>query len=100
VICGADIYDTRKDKPQTLKQSWCNGKNLDSYNSTEFTSFTVIWLRKYYDYKYVSKQSQCENPFMLCRYAEVLLTYAEAKIELNQIDADCLGCDKSCSWTG
>jgi hypothetical protein len=27
---------------------------------------------------------------MLCRYAEVLLTYAEAKIELNQIDADCL----------
>lgn len=27
---------------------------------------------------------------MLCRYAEVLLIYAEAKIELNQIDADCL----------
>jgi hypothetical protein len=27
---------------------------------------------------------------MLCRYAEVLLTFAEAKIELNQIDADCI----------
>jgi hypothetical protein len=27
---------------------------------------------------------------MLCRYAEVLLTYAEAKIELNQLDADCI----------
>ena len=28
--------------------------------------------------------------FKLIRYAEVLLIYAEAKIELNQIDDDCL----------
>jgi hypothetical protein len=89
-LWGDYVYETRKDKPQTLNKAGSLVKNLDSYNSTEFTSFTGYLLRKYYDYKYVSKQSQCENPFMLCRYAEVLLTYAEAKIELNQIDADCL----------
>jgi len=84
------IYDTRKDKPNTLNSAGATVKNLDSYNSTEFTSFTGYMVRKYYDFKYVSKLTQCETPFMLCRYAEVLLTYAEAKIELNQIDADCL----------
>lgn len=84
------IYDTRKDKPTTLNSLGASVKNLDSYNSTEFTSFTGYMVRKYYDFKYVSKLTQCETPFMLCRYAEVLLTYAEAKIELNQIDVDCL----------
>jgi len=84
------IYDTRKDKPQTLNAAGVLVKNLDSYNSTEFTSFTGYMVRKYYDFKYITKLTQCENPFMLCRYAEVLLTYAEAKIELNQIDVDCL----------
>jgi hypothetical protein len=34
--------------------------------------------------------TQSELAFMLIRYAEVLLTYAEAKIELNQIDATVL----------
>ena len=84
------IYDTRKDKPTTLNSAGATVKNLDSYNSTEFTSFTGYMVRKYYDFQYMTKLTQCETPFMLCRYAEVLLTFAEAKIELNQIDADCL----------
>lgn len=84
------IYDTRGDKPTTLNAAGATVKNLDSYSSTEFTSFTGYLVRKYYDFKYISRLGQCETPFMLCRYAEVLLTYAEAKIELNQIDADCL----------
>lgn len=84
------IFDTRQDKPQTLNAAGVLVKNLDSYASTAFTSFTGYLLRKYVDFKYIAANTQCENPFMLCRYAEVLLTYAEAKIELNQIDADCL----------
>ncbi|NEW81067.1 MAG: RagB/SusD family nutrient uptake outer membrane protein [Mariniphaga sp.] len=84
------IYDTRKDKPNTLNAAGVSVKNLDSYNSTAFTSFTGYLVRKYHDFKYATNLRQCETPFMLCRYAEVLLTYAEAKIELNQIDADCL----------
>lgn len=84
------VYDTRKDKPNTLNSAGASVKNLDSYNSTEFTSFTGYMVRKYYDFQYITKLTQCETPFMLCRYAEVLLTFAEAKIEMNQIDADCL----------
>ena len=33
-----------------------------------------------------------DNPVILMRYADVLLMYAEAKIELNQIDASVLAC--------
>ncbi len=84
------VYDTRSDKPTTLNSAGQVVKNLDSYTSTVFTSFTGYLVRKYYDFKYASLLTQCETPFMLCRYAEVLLTYAEAKIELNQIDADCI----------
>lgn len=84
------VYDSRMDKPTTLNSAGAIVKNLDSYNSTVFTSFTGYLVRKYYDFKYATNLTQCETPFMLCRYAEVLLTYAEAKIELNQIDADCI----------
>lgn len=84
------IYDTRQDKPQTLNAAGQLVKNPDSYASTAFTSFTGYLLRKYVDWSYITVTNQCENPFMICRYAEVLLTYAEAKIELDQIDDDCL----------
>lgn len=87
---GGYVYETRKDKTTTLNEAGQLVTNKDSYTATEFTSFTGYLLRKYYEPKYESKSTQCENPFMLCRYAEVLLTYAEAKIELNQIDADCI----------
>ena len=84
------VYETRMDKTTTLNDQGASVKNLDSYAATVYTSFTGYLVRKYYDFKYVAKLTQCETPFMLCRYAEVLLTYAEAKIELNQLDADCL----------
>lgn len=84
------VYDTRMDKPNILNSAGQLVKNPDSYNTTVYTSFTGYLVKKYYDFKYASKLTQCETPFMLCRYAEVLLTYAEAKIELNQIDADCI----------
>jgi starch-binding outer membrane protein, SusD/RagB family len=87
---GGYIYDTRKDKPTTLNAAGKEVKNPDSYNTTEFTSFTGYLLRKYWDWSKADNPSQTTVPFMLCRYAEVLLTYAEAKIELNQIDADCV----------
>ncbi len=84
------VYETRMDKPNTLNDQGVSVKNPESYTSTVFTSFTGYCVRKYFDFKYTSRLTQCETPFMLCRYAEILLTYAEAKIELNQIDADCL----------
>ncbi|MGL4853292.1 MAG: RagB/SusD family nutrient uptake outer membrane protein [Phocaeicola sp.] len=87
--CGY-IFDTRMDKLTTLNEDGEEVKNLDSYSTTQYTSFTGYLLRKYLDLKYVSNITRCENPFMLCRYAEVLLNYAEAKIELNELDESCM----------
>lgn len=88
---GDVVYDTRLDKPMTIDINGDSVTNRDSYATTEFTSFTGYVLRKYYDFDYTGAfRRQGENPFYLCRYAEVLLTFAEAKIELNQIDGECL----------
>ena len=42
--------------------------------------------RKFSDPSYADKNEKGDYPLILCRYAEVLLTYAEAKIEANDID--------------
>lgn len=55
-----------------------------------FSSFSGMLLKKYIDPADLVLNTQSELSFMLIRYAEVLLTYAEAKIELNQIDASVL----------
>lgn len=55
-----------------------------------FSSFSGFVLKKYLDPVDLVLNTQSELAFMLIRYAEVLLTYAEAKIELNQIDATVL----------
>lgn len=87
--CGYQ-FETRSDKPTTLNAAGETVKNLDSYAATAFTSFTGYLLRKYFETKYLPSSGQCEIPFMFCRYAEVLLNFAEAKVEQNQIDAECL----------
>lgn len=55
-----------------------------------FSSFSGFVLKKYIDPADLVLNTQSELAFMLIRYAEVLLTYAEAKIEANQIDATVL----------
>lgn len=60
--------------------------NNDSYQINQYTSYTGYYPRKYNSMDYKAKLSQGDYPLILCRYAEVLLTYAEAKIELGDID--------------
>ncbi|MDR1919313.1 MAG: RagB/SusD family nutrient uptake outer membrane protein [Tannerellaceae bacterium] len=60
--------------------------NNDCYTINQYTSYTGYYARKYADMDYKNRLGQGDYPIILCRYAEVLLTYAEAKIELNQID--------------
>ena len=60
--------------------------NLDCYANSQYTSYTGYYVRKYNAESYVSKKNKGDYPLILCRYAEVLLTYAEAKIESNDID--------------
>lgn len=62
-------------------------KNGNCYTASPIAvSHTGYLFRKYSDPGYVTKLAQGDYPVILCRYAEVLLTYAEAKIELNQVD--------------
>jgi hypothetical protein len=58
-----------------------------------FSTYSGFLLKKYLDQADLVLNTQSELGFMLIRYAEVLLTYAEAKVELNQIDASVLNLD-------
>lgn len=89
-LWGPYVFDTHVDSVMTLNADGEEVINPNSYSKTEFTSFTGYLMRKYYDWDYAYNPKQGENPFMICRYAEVLLTYAEAKIELGEIDDDCV----------
>lgn len=62
--------------------------NLEVTNA--FSAYAGYVLKKYLDPADMVLNTQSEIAFMLIRYAEVLLTYAEAKIESNQIDATVL----------
>lgn len=69
------------------------GKPIDVYTSTstmywntERGSKSGYWFKKFVDPQDQSR-SRGTMEYGILRYAEVLLTYAEAKIELNQIDA-------------
>ncbi|MFC3197627.1 RagB/SusD family nutrient uptake outer membrane protein [Parapedobacter deserti] len=59
--------------------------NLEVTNA--YATFTGYIWKKYFDEADLpANVTRSTLDFMLIRYAEVLLTYAEAKIELNQID--------------
>ncbi|CCH51195.1 hypothetical protein BN8_00111 [Fibrisoma limi BUZ 3] len=63
--------------------------NLDTRAVAAFASFTGFLWKKGVDQSWADKRSE-DNDAILFRYAEVLLTYAEAKIELGEIDASVL----------
>jgi hypothetical protein len=58
----------------------------DAIGSTYYASATGYNIKKYINASDYANPSNNGINIMLVRYAEVLLTYAEAKIELNQID--------------
>ncbi|NGM64413.1 RagB/SusD family nutrient uptake outer membrane protein [Sphingobacterium sp. SGR-19] len=81
-------FQTHPDSVQTYKRT-ANG--LQRVGNPEVTNayatFTGYLWNKYYDEDDMpGNANQSTFSTMLFRYAEVLLTYAEAKIELNQID--------------
>lgn len=64
-----------------------NSGTADAVGSTYIASTTGYNLKKYINAEDFVNPSNCGINIILLRYAEVLLTYAEAKIELNQLDA-------------
>jgi hypothetical protein len=100
---GFDPYDPYKNRDPRLKYSvWTPGDILpngavfdsrpnsgtaDAVGSNYQVSVTGFNVKKYYNTEDLSDLSNCGINIILIRYAEILLTYAEAKIELDQIDA-------------
>ncbi|GAA4410747.1 RagB/SusD family nutrient uptake outer membrane protein [Nibrella viscosa] len=63
--------------------------NLDTRAVAAFASFTGFLWKKGIDQSWADKQSE-DADALIIRYAEILLTYAEAKIELGEMDASVL----------
>jgi hypothetical protein len=59
----------------------------DEVGRTQYNTSTGFSLKKYIPTDDFANPGNSGLNFILLRYAEILLTYAEAKIELNQIDA-------------
>ena len=59
---------------------------LDEVGSTYLATSLGFNIKKYINKEDVANPSNCGINIILIRYAEVLLNYAEAKIELNDID--------------
>lgn len=59
-------------------------KNNDSRINTQYASHNALLWRKGVDEDWLDFQTDPDN--IIIRYAEVLLNYAEAKVEINQID--------------
>jgi len=62
--------------------------NNDTRSIIQWASFNGLYWKKGIDQSYVDRKTDPDR--LLMRYADVLLMYAEAKTELNQIDASVL----------
>jgi starch-binding outer membrane protein, SusD/RagB family len=63
-----------------------NSNTADAIGSTFYATSTGFTIKKYVNKEDFTSRTNNGINTILMRYAEVLLTYAEAKIELNQID--------------
>jgi len=83
-ISGGWIFNSHPDSVKTRNvETGEVRENLDATGA--YASFTGFGQLKYYD-ESETNPAICTGNFTLMRYAEILLIYAEAKIELNQID--------------
>ncbi|RDB06066.1 RagB/SusD family nutrient uptake outer membrane protein [Runella aurantiaca] len=84
----ASIFVTGDDLPDGKKfDSRPTSGTADAVGNTYLATSTGFVLKKYINKEDLATGGNCGINLILLRYAEVLLTYAEAKIELNQIDA-------------
>ncbi|MDM1049832.1 MULTISPECIES: RagB/SusD family nutrient uptake outer membrane protein [Sphingobacterium] len=84
-----DVYQPTTQIFNFATQTWNSGVNADINSGAAWTSFAnagvgYMW-KKYSNEKVESIGAQTCNSIIM-RYPEILLTYAEAKIELNELD--------------
>src|SRR5690606_10416105 len=91
---GEFIFESHPDSVETWDISGGQAERITNWDSPSVFSlatFTGYLWRKYADpVDYPNDFQDSELNFILMRYAEVLLTYAEAKIEKNDIDPSVL----------
>ncbi len=84
--CGY-IYDpSPAAKTTTNTTTGASQTNQDSRINNQYASFNGLVWKKGIDASWTENGLQVENDYLIMRYAEVLLMYAEAKIELGEID--------------
>lgn len=80
-------FETHKDSLKTTDYSTTPARRIDNVEATHaFATFTGYCWRKYTDIIDRADPTSSELNIIAVRYAEVLLNYAEAKIELGQVD--------------
>ncbi|KKM80755.1 hypothetical protein LCGC14_1336660 [marine sediment metagenome] len=80
-------YYTGQPIGNSIYNSWPTSTTPDRVSSTEFSTLYGHNLKKWVDYDaFASNPNLSDINMILMRYADVLLMYAESKIELNEID--------------
>lgn len=84
--CGF-IYDPN---PKVMKvvntTTGVEQANQDNRKVNQYASYNGLLWKKGIDISWTENGKEAENDYIIMRYADVLLMYAEAKIELNEID--------------
>ncbi|GAB2796179.1 RagB/SusD family nutrient uptake outer membrane protein [Rhabdobacter roseus] len=81
------IFETHPDSLQTWSYASGTPRRVQNEEATHaYASFSGYLWRKYADVGDKDDRDNSDLNIILFRYAEVLLNYAEAKIELNQLD--------------
>lgn len=85
---GGFLFETHPDSTKTSRSQGGKITRVSNQEVTNpFATFTGYIWKKYLDSLEIpAYNTQSELSYMFIRYAEVLLTYAEAKIELGQVD--------------
>ncbi|MDP4271488.1 MAG: RagB/SusD family nutrient uptake outer membrane protein [Bacteroidota bacterium] len=65
-------------------------KNNDNRAVAQYASFNALVWKKGIDATWLVNGKKVDNDYVIIRFADVLLMYAESKIELNEIDATVL----------
>lgn len=65
-------------------------QNQDTRSVKQYASYNGLLLKKGVDISWTQNSYRAENSLIVIRYADVLLMYAEAKIEMNDIDQSVL----------
>lgn len=80
-------YETHKDSLKCWNYNVSPAVRVDNQDVLNpYASFSGYCWRKYSDQRNPTYRTQSETGFILMRYAEILLNFAEAKIESGQID--------------